>query len=130
MGVVGQLLGGDELARNYFKQYRKFVQEWVNKNPKWAYNYIMLGLAYSRLGQTKRGWELAQKAMEIDSTQHFGLAQILSVLGRRQEAIDHLELAIENGYTNYIWIKIHPDFQELYDEPRFKDLISLGLKSE
>ena len=76
MGVVGQLLGGDELARNYFKQYRKFVQEWVNKNPKWAYNYIMLGLAYSRLGQTKRGWELAQKAMEIDSTQHFGLAQI------------------------------------------------------
>jgi len=74
------------------------------------------------------GWSMGQKAMAIDPTQHFGFAMLLSVHGKKQEAIDQLELAIENGYHNYIWIKIHVDFQPLYDEPRFKELIRRSLK--
>ena len=71
---------------------------------------------------------MGQKAMELDSTEHFGFAQLLSVQGKTHEAIDQLELAVDKGYSNYIWNKIHPDFQPLYDEPRFQELIRRGLK--
>ncbi|MFQ6617544.1 MAG: hypothetical protein ACE5QV_02540 [Fidelibacterota bacterium] len=71
---------------------------------------------------------MGRKAMAIDSTQHFGFAQLLSVQGKKQDALDQLELAIQKGFRNYIWIKIHPDMQVLYDEPGFKDLMSRVLK--
>lgn len=128
IGTIYQLLGNTKEARRYFEKYRKDPEKWVKENPKDADNYISLGVVLTRLGEKDRGWSMGQKAMAIDPTQHFGFAMLLSAQGKKYEAIDQLELAIKNGYHNYIWIKIHADFQPLYDEPRFQGLLRRGLK--
>lgn len=124
LGVVYQLIGDNQMAQKLFERFRKVAEKWVKDNPKNGYNYIALGLTLSRMGQTEQGWAMGQKAMTMDSTQHFSFAQLLSVQGKKQEVLDQLELAVQKGFTNYIWIKIHPDFQGLYEEPRFKDLMN------
>jgi len=128
VGNLYQLMGDDKSARPYFEKYHKQAEIWVQENPDHAYSLITLGLALTRLGQKKQGWATGQKGMELEPEGHFGNAQLLSVQGKIQEAIDQLEQLVENGYSNYVWIKIHPDFQPLYDEPRFKELICKGLK--
>lgn len=129
MGVVYQLMGEEQKARRHFERDRKFWEIAVQQNPNHAYNYILLGLALTRLGQTERGWSMGQKAMAIDPSQHFGLGQLLSVRGKTEEALDQLELSIQKGWRDYIWMKIHPDFQNLYGEQRFQNLIGRALKT-
>jgi len=130
LGVLYQLMGDDKSAHRYFEKYHKQAQKWVQEDPNHAYSLITLGLALTRLGQKKAGWAAGQKAMELDPNGHFGNAQLLSVQGKIQEAIDQLELLFEKGYRDYVWIKIHPDFQPLYEEPRFQELIRQGLNKQ
>jgi serine/threonine protein kinase/cytochrome c-type biogenesis protein CcmH/NrfG len=128
VGHLYQLMGDDKSAHPYFEKYHKQAEKWVQENPNHAYSLISLGLALTRLGQKKQGWAVGQKGMKLEPNGYFGNAQLLSVHGKIQEAIGQLELLIEKGYGNYVWIKIHPDFQPLYDEPRFKEMIRQGLK--
>lgn len=128
LGNLYHLMGDDESARPYFEKFHKQAQKWVQENPNHGYSLITLGLALTRLGQKNQGWAMGQKGMELDPNGYFGNAQLLSVQGKIQEAIDQLELLFESGYRYYVWIKVHPDFQPLYDEPRFQELIRKGLK--
>ena len=135
-GIVADLFENDlQNAKGNFERFKtkyvevsKMVPEWVKEYPKDANSYISLALAYSRLGQKELGVTMGQKAMKLNPNEHIGYAQLFSVQGRIKEAIDQLELLFEKGYRNYIWIKIHPDFHPLYEEPRFRDLINKGLK--
>jgi len=128
LGLIYKFMGNEKSARQYFEKYHKQAQKWVQEDPSHAYSHITLALALTRLGQKKQGWAMGQKAMQLDPSGHFGNAQLFSVQGKTQEAIDQLELLFEKGYRDYVWIKIHPDFQPLYDEPRFKELIRRVLK--
>lgn len=128
LGLIYKFMGNEKSACQYFEKYHKQAQKWVQEDPSHAYSHITLALALTRLGQKKQGWAMGQKAMQLDPSGHFGNAQLFSVQGKTQEAIDQLELLFEKGYRDYVWIKIHPDFQPLYDEPRFKDLIRRVLK--
>ncbi|MBW2037520.1 MAG: protein kinase, partial [Deltaproteobacteria bacterium] len=129
LGIIYQLLGNAKAAYGHLEQFRKDVEKWVLEDPDNGNNYVSLGMVLTRLGQKEQGWNMGQKGMAIDSTQHFEFAQLLSVQGKKQEALDHLELAVQKGFTNYIWMKIHPDLQALYEEPQFKDLINRVLKN-
>ncbi|MFQ5864589.1 MAG: protein kinase [bacterium] len=128
LGILYQLLGNEDEARRKFERFRKDAEKRIGEDPDNGENYISLGLVLTRLGEREQGWKMADKAREMESTSHFGYAQLLAVLGKKQEAIDHLELQVEQGYRNYIWMKIHPDLQMLYAEPRFKELMNRVLK--
>jgi adenylate cyclase len=128
LGVLYQHMGDNKLSRRYFEKYYNRAEKWVKDNPTHAYSHISLALALIRLGKKEQGWSIGQKAMALDPNEHFGYARLLSVQGKIQEAIDQLERAVQAGYRDYIWVKIHPDFQPLYDEPRFKELIKKRLK--
>lgn len=129
LGLLYQLMGNEKASQRYFERFRKDVEKWVQEDPENADNYITLGLVLTRLGQKERGWSIGQRGMEMDSTLHFEFAQLLCAQGKPQEALDQLELAVQKGFTDYIGIKVHPDLQVLYDEPRFKDLMNRVLKN-
>lgn len=86
-----------------------------------------MALVLARLGQKERAEAMLMKGMALDSAFYFERAAVYSVLGEKEKAIDLLEEEVEHGYGNFIWIKIHPDFQPLYEEPRFQALIRKGL---
>ncbi|RMD90327.1 MAG: tetratricopeptide repeat protein [Calditrichaeota bacterium] len=130
LGILYQLLGNKKEAHKNFYTFLKEAEKWVQQEPTNGENYIALGLAKARLGEVKQARKIAAKADQMESTSHFGYAQLLSVLDEKEAALDELEKQVEQGYRNYIWIKIHPDLQPLYNHPRFKALIAHGLKTK
>lgn len=128
LGIIHRLMKDEAAARRSFESARQCFATWVKEDPKDAFNHILVGMAHARLGADQEAVAIGQKAMAIDSTQHFEFALLLSVQGKVPEALGQLELAVQTGFRNYIWMKIHPDLQNLYGEPRFQDLLRKGLK--
>ena len=127
-GVVCQLMGDEPASRKHFESFREDAQKRLKKNSQNALDALDLARAFTQLGWKKQGWALGQKAMAMDPSKHFEFSQLLCLQGKRQEALDRLELAIQRGFGNYIRMKIHPDLQSLYNEPRFQDLLNRVLK--
>jgi adenylate cyclase len=126
--VVYQIQGDESSARHNFERYLWEVEKRLESEPEKASHYIDAALVLSHLGQDERSRSMGRKALEIDPSQHFGYAQLLAAQGNKQEALDRLELAIENGFSNYVWIKVNSDFAGLEEEPRFQALLAKHLK--
>lgn len=123
LGVLYQHLGDTMSSQAHFEIFRKKAESWVSESPERGLNYLALGLVLTRLGEEELGLEMGRKAMELNPDQHFKYAQLLSIQGSPQEAIDQLELAIQKGYRNYIDIKLNIDLQPLQSEPEFQALL-------
>jgi tetratricopeptide (TPR) repeat protein len=103
------------------------LEEQIRSNPKYSFNYFLVGLGYARLGNLRKAEEMAEKAFSLNPKNYFSHALILSVIGRKEESLRQLELAIQNGWSNYIWMKAHIDLENLHDEARFQELLAQGL---
>jgi hypothetical protein len=64
-----------------------------------------------------------RKSIAMNADQEFGLAAYWSVHGDRTAALNHLELAIKQGFRNYLWLTIHTDLDNLRGDPRFQALL-------
>ena len=124
LGINYDLMGDHENARNHFLEFRKIAEQWVYDDPDDPGSFIANGVVLTRLGEKKAGWETGKRGYELDSTIHFRFAQLLAVQDRKIEAFDQLEKALENGYRDLVWLKLHPDLQVLHGEVRYQDLIN------
>lgn len=129
MGVVFEAAGERQKAREHFQRFRQEMEAQWKKNPKNANVALSLAAVLFRLGENQRAWALARKGFALDSSKHFEYATILSLSRRKREAIDQLQAAIQNGYRNYIWIKVQPDLQPLHGDPQFEKLLAGVIKS-
>ena len=85
--------------------------------------HISTGLVLTWLGEKEKGWKIGKKAMEIDSTLHIRMAELLAVQDRKSEALDHIETALKNKYRDRTWLKLNPNLQLLHNELRYQKLI-------
>jgi Tfp pilus assembly protein PilF len=118
----------DADADERFGKFRAAIEKEIKANPKDADNDLSLAMVSLRLGQPARADVLMQKALAMDPSQHFGFATYLSVQGKSDAAIDQLELAIQKGFRNYLWLTIHVDLDTLRSEPRFQALMGRLIK--
>jgi serine/threonine protein kinase/tetratricopeptide (TPR) repeat protein len=125
-GVACELNGEKDRARGHFEKYWEEIQARLEREPDRAVHSIEAAIVLSRLGEGERSAAMARRFPGDDP--HFENARLLAIQGRSDEAVDRLTRAVEEGYRNFIWIKIHPDFQGLYDHPRFQALLETGLK--
>jgi tetratricopeptide (TPR) repeat protein len=123
LGINYNLIGKGELARSHFLEYKKIAEPWLISSPDDPKSYIYNGIIRAQLDDKDAGWDIGKRALELETPMYFEFAQLLAVLNRKSEALDYLEKALENGYKNLIWIKLHPDMELLQGEPRFKELI-------
>ena len=124
LGINYNLLGKSETARSHFLEFRKTAEKWLDEYSNDPKSYIYNGIILARLGEKDAGWEIGKRAMEIDSTIYFEYSQLLAVQGRKSDALDYLEKALEDGYRDLVWIKLQPDLQILHEEERFKNLMN------
>jgi hypothetical protein len=54
----------------------------------------------------------------------------LAVLGHQQQALDHLQMAVESGFANASELSSDEDLQSLRDDPRFQALVNEIEKSQ
>jgi tetratricopeptide (TPR) repeat protein len=50
----------------------------------------------------------------------YGLAAIESSLGQREEALRHLDKAVDAGRLDYRSLELDPRFDSLHEDPRFR----------
>ena len=124
MGVVYERMGDRQKARESFTRFRREVETHEKKTLHEPGTQLELAANCARLGETERARQLLRKAMAKAPQLHLEAAFVLSLLNERKEAVDQLELAIQNGFTNYIWLKMHPDLLALHGYPAFEQLIS------
>jgi len=124
LGINYNLLGKSETARSHFLEFRKIAKKWLDEYSNDPKSYIYNGIILTRLGEKDAGWEIGKRAMELDSTIYFEYSQLLAVQGRKSEALNYLEKALEDGYRDLVWIRLQPDLQLLHEEERFKNLIN------
>jgi len=130
LGLLYERMGLQEKARDQYDQFNEIADSWVKHYPDNGLSYIAKGLVLIKLGQSDPGWEIAQKALGTDANGeiYFGLSRVSAAQGDRSRALELLEESIEHGYSDFIWMKIHPDLESLYDTPRFKQLVEQRLE--
>jgi len=122
-GIIYQLEGKEELAKGCFRTYLEMAKVWEKQFPNSPGTYTSIGAGWVRLGDKEKGMVMGQKAIELDSTFHFYFSAFLCAEGKKQEALEHLEKALQNGYRNIVWIKLNADLDVIREEPRFKNLM-------
>lgn len=124
IGINYQALGDQDEARKYFSGFKRIASEvWIKAYPDVAATYTKIGAVYARLNEMDSSRLMLQKAVEVDSVQHFEFATVLCLQGKIPEAIDQIEKALEKGYRNLTWLKMNPDLQIIQNETRFKQLL-------
>ncbi len=129
LGANYEAVGAREKAREFFDTYRLKMEAITRKNPGDANNQLALAAVYAHLGQKQRADSIMTKALARAPGLHFSAATVLALLGRKKEAIDQLEMAINAGNKNFIFMKIHSDLQSVASDPRFIALLVPHLKN-
>jgi len=129
IGLMYRQMEEEERATLRLQRYLAVLRERIRSNPDNSGYYIQAGLGYGRLGDHGKAEEMAEKALSLNPEDHFSHAQVLSVMGRKDQALHQLELAVRNGWTNYIWLKVHVDLENLHGEARFQELLTEGFKT-
>ncbi len=121
-GIALGRLGDSDAARDRLEAYMKAVEDELAKQPQNIILPLWLDCARVRLGEAPRA-QLTPEELEYSHPGlNWNLAQLYSLTGRPQEAIDRLERALANGIEYPIWTLCHPDLDALYDEPRYQEL--------
>jgi tetratricopeptide (TPR) repeat protein/predicted Ser/Thr protein kinase len=128
LGVDYQLMGRPAEAHEQLERLRLRTEEDWKKDHKNADTAFTLASVLLRLGEKERGSAMARRGFAIDPSRHFEYATLLSLEHRKKEAIAQLQLALRNGFQNYVWIKVHPDLQFLHGDPQFEELLAQVLK--
>jgi len=129
MGVVYERMGDRQRARESFTRFRREVKTHEKKTLQEPGTQLALAATSARLGETERARQMLRKAMAKAPQLHLEAALVLSLLDEKKKAVDQLELAIQNGYTNYIWLKMNPDLLPLHGYPAFEQLMGKVIKT-
>jgi tetratricopeptide (TPR) repeat protein/tRNA A-37 threonylcarbamoyl transferase component Bud32 len=128
IGVVYERMGDRQKAHESFTRYRHEVETHWKKTLHEPGTQLVLAATSVHLGETDHAQQMLRRAMAKAPQLHLEAAFVLSLLNDKKEAIDQLELAIQNGYTNYIWLKMHPDLLPLHGYPPFEQLMGKVIK--
>ncbi len=128
MGIASELLGQNARARDYYGRFAQITQWRIEDQPDNPYYYIDLGIVRTRMGQNDRARAAAARATAIDPTAHLSYARLSSVQGNADNSLEHVVRAIDGGYRDLIYVKFHPDFQLLRNDPRLTELLDRHLK--
>ena len=89
-------------------------------------------IAYLHTGDAERSRDYLDQMMELANETADGFSEVAAVLaqmGETDQAIEWLEKAVTAREVNFAFVRVDPDLQPLYDDPRFLELLErVGLK--
>jgi len=106
----------------------RILQQLLLKHPQMDGIRPILAICLSAQGlHTKANEQLTNKvrlAAEADYDISYWLASAYLLQGRQVEALRWLETAISLGNENYPWFESDPNWSDMHDDPRFKELMT------
>ena len=119
-------LGRRDEALDAARQGLKVADAHLELNPDDARAWYLSAGALVRLGQRDQGLERARRALAIDSEDAgvlYNVACVHALAGSGEEALDHLDKAIQNGVAHREWLENDSDLDSIRGEPRFQALL-------
>lgn len=115
------VLGSAYVVTGDYEQAIKAHQKAIALNPSWKFG---LGHDYAAAGMTGQALEIANELSSNPTPiAQWGLAEIYTELGDYDKAFRWLEAAYEARFSWMPWIEWNPNFEPLYNDPRFLDLL-------
>ncbi len=119
------VLGSASLAKSRFEDALAVFEKAASLSGD-ALSLAYLAHACGRSGQTLRAQALVRELVE-ESTRKYVTPVLLVYayvgLGDRENAFEWVEKACQERASLILWIKVHPIFAPLRDDPRFPDLV-------
>jgi len=119
-------LGHRDEASDADRQGVKVADAHLELNPDDARAWYLSAGALMRLGQRDQALERARRALAIDPEDAgllYNVACVYALAGSSEEALDHLDKAIQNGFGQREWLENDSDLDPVRDEPRFQALL-------
>ncbi len=94
------------------------------KTVKTAFSYFFLGNKQKAIDIMNKRIEAAKNKNDNSlKGEYYNLACLYSLMYNEGEAIKYLNLALQNGYDNYDWLKKDTDFNNIKYKQSFKQLL-------
>ena len=104
-----------------------FMEEVVEKDPCNEDALMLLGHAYTRRGEYKKGLDVDARLVRLrpaDPTAYYNLACSYALLEQVDDAFAALEKAISLGYRQVQQLMKDPDLANLRKDPRFRRFLT------
>jgi serine/threonine protein kinase/Flp pilus assembly protein TadD len=120
-------LGREAEAEATERRALKLTEKHIEIHPDDARALYLGATILVRMGDHKRGFEWARRALDIDPEETsilYNVACVYSLLGRTEEAIGCLEKVMEHGTFYKNWAAKDSDLDNVRSDPRFQALLS------
>lgn len=132
-GLIALLAGNYSQARNYFQksfELNKAITTDVN-----AFSTIGLGMFLLKENKKVDAEILLSRSLLLnldyirnqksqDDDNRINIAAIYSIQGKKTEAMDWIQKAIDINWVDYSLVESSPWFESIHNEPRFKQMIN------
>ena len=121
-----EMLGDEDQARAMQEETIERGNRAIELNPKDARAMTLLAVTFAKKGNDKKALKLAEQAYKANpnsSNIQYNTACVYATIGKIDEALDHLEKAVDLGGRNKRYYENDRDFDPLRDHPRFKALM-------
>jgi len=132
--VAARSTGDAAVARAAFTAARADVEKTMRGQPDYAQGLIALGLIDAGLGRKDDAIREGRRAVELAPVSKdvidgadliLNLAVIYAWTGEKDLALKQLAEAVRlPGSSNYGWLRLHPDWDALRGDPRFKKIVA------
>jgi TolB-like protein/tetratricopeptide (TPR) repeat protein len=105
----------------------KLADEHLKVNPQDVRALYMAANGLVALGDRERGEAYVQRALDVrpeDPMSLYNVGCVYSLLGRCEDALEHLEQAAARGVTQKGWYENDSDLTALREHPRFQQLLA------
>jgi adenylate cyclase len=119
-------LGRRDEALDAVRKGLKVADAYLELNPDDARAWYLSAGGLMRLGQRHQGLERARRALAIDPEDAgvlYNVACFYALAGSSEEALDHLDEAIQNGFGHREWLENDSDLDSIRGEPRLQALL-------
>ena len=116
-------LGKTEAARNARQQRVQVLEAHLTKVPEDARARVLLSGDYGQMGRVEEAMREANLAMSLrpnDALVLYNIACTFCGLAKKEEALNALRKAWDNGFRDQEWTRRDPDLAILLDEPEFE----------
>ncbi len=112
-------------AQEWEKTARAY-EEIAKREPSNGQAWFRLGVARHNLKQYARAiaaWEQAEKNGFTPARSRYNIASAYSLLGKKDEAFEWLDKAVQAGFSQVQTLKSNADLARLHDDPRFQQVV-------
>jgi TolB-like protein/Flp pilus assembly protein TadD len=126
LGMCYRRLGQIGRLHNANRECIEAVKRWVRSHPEDTRAWTMGAAVLADMGEPEHSVRWLERALAVDAEEpiiEYNAACVYVALGRFEDALKSLEIALRQGGLSRAWASNDPDLDPLRDNPRFQELL-------